>query len=70
MTNPEAAATAAWACDTAMGEALAEALVWAWILTALTGELGADALAIFKLPFNFEAAEAGMASTDSLLFRP
>ena len=36
---------------------------------ALTGELGADALAIFKLPFNL-AAEAGMASTDSLLFKP
>ena len=38
-------------------------------MTALTGELGAEALAIFKLPLILlEAGE--IASTDSLLFKP
>ena len=67
MTNPEAAAAT---FDTAIGEALADALVCVCIFTALTGELGAEALAIFKPPLITLEAEAGeIASTDSLLFR-
>ena len=66
MTNPEAPETAT--LDTAIGEALADALD-VWIFTALTGELGAEALAIFK-PLTLELEAGEMASTDSLLLRP
>ena len=68
LTNPEAAAAVAETWDTAIGEALAEALLCVWIFTVLTGELGAEALAIFK-PLTLAEVAGERASTDSLLLR-
>ena len=70
MTNPaEAAAAEATEAAEAVGEELAEILDVA-ILTALTGELGAEfELTSFMVPFNFEAETTSLLLTITLEFK-
>ena len=68
MTNP-AEAAAAEAAEAAVGDELAEILDVA-ILTALTGELGAEfELTSFMVPFNFEAETTSLLLTITLEFK-
>ena len=70
MTNPaEAAAAEATEAAEAVGDELAEILDVA-ILTALTGELGAEfELTSFMVPFNFEAETTSLLLTITLEFK-